>query len=113
MAWRVTVRTGGRVERLAAGDLDGALAEAEARAHAVAASQRPREVTTPLGRTYEPVRQVAARVELAGPGGARGGIDIRGDGSVEAYTGRLRRRVVEPRAGEDAYAALRRALASG
>jgi hypothetical protein len=55
---------------------------------------------------------VAARGELRGPGGLRAGIDIRGDGSAEAFTGRVARRVVAPRDGEDAYAALRR-VASG
>ncbi len=63
-------------------------------------------------RTYEPAAQVQAVAELRGPGGAAGGVDVRGDGSVEAFTGRWRRRVVEEQEGESAYAALRRALSS-
>jgi hypothetical protein len=55
---------------------------------------------------------VAVRGELAGPGGLRAGVDVRGDGSAEAYTGRWRRRLVERRTGETAYDALRRVLAA-
>jgi hypothetical protein len=57
------------------------------------------------------VQQVVARATLAGPRGARGGIDVRGDGSTEAWTGRSwRRALVKQRPGEDAFAALRRVL---
>ena len=46
--------------------------------------------------------EVVLRAEVAGPG-AHGGIDVRGDGSAEAYTGRWRRVLVAREPGESAH----------
>ena len=103
------IRHGARVERERFGDLAGALAEIERRGRELQASADAR----PLGlvtRHFEPVQQVIARLELTGPGRLRAGIDVRGDGSAEASTGRVRRRLVAQREGESPYEALRREL---
>jgi hypothetical protein len=110
MAHRVVIRSGPRVERLDAASLDAALDLIEERARALARGTRRGPVDVRV-RTFEPVQQVAHRLELrGGGGGVRAGIDVRGDGSVEAWTGRVRRRVVVQERGESAYAALRRTL---
>jgi hypothetical protein len=110
MSYRLTIRRGPRVERLRGDSLEQALALLEAKVRAVAAGP-PRPAVDLKVRTFEPVQQVAARAELRGPGRLRAGVDVRGDGSSEAWTGRLRREVVERERGEDAVAALRRVLA--
>jgi hypothetical protein len=111
--WDLTVRVGSKVERSRYATLDAALDALAERADELAPDARLEE-TRLLGRRYEPAQQVAARLEVTGPGGWRpavhGGIDLRGDGSMQAYTGRVRRAVVAPDDGESAADALRRAL---
>lgn len=102
----MTIRRGPKVTRSEHGDLAAALRALDA---ALAAVEEVRDPVRWIGRDIEPVKQVVARGEVAGPG-VRGGIDVRGDGSAEAFTGRLRRRLVEQRDGETPIAALRRAL---
>jgi hypothetical protein len=113
VAYRLVVRTHGRVERLEAASLPEALALLEERAHAVQSEPRTPEVDLRYKR-YAPWQQVAARFELSGPGrwrpAFRVGIDVRGDGSAEAWTGRLRRTLIHAREGETAYDTLRRRL---
>lgn len=107
--FRVTFRQGSKVERLAAETLEDALDLLEERGRAAARGTGRRTVDLRV-RRFEPVQQVAARGELRGVRRLRAGVDVRGDGSAEAWTGRLTRAVVEQRTGEDAYAALRRVL---
>lgn len=112
--WVLTVRNGPRVTRERYATLAEALGALDERAGSLSAASTREEVQF-FSRKIEPSRQVAVRLEIAGPGdwrgaGVSGGVDLRGDGSAEAFTGRLRRTIVEQRGGESATAALRRAL---
>ena len=106
-SWRLTVREGARVEKRRCGSLEEALAEIESRGRELSRTTRSKPVDTKLLGRFEPQQQVAARLQL----GRRGGVDIRGDGSAEAYTGWLRRRLLDKHGHESPYDALRRALA--
>jgi hypothetical protein len=108
--YTLTVRRRGATERERFASLAEALDALQARLDALGPGER-RGPERGLAREYEAVQQVAVRGEVAGSRGVRGGVDVRGDGSCEAYTGRWRRRLIQPRPGESAYAALRRALA--
>ena len=109
MAYVLRVRSGPKVERLRLDGLDAALREAEARGRELQAGAGARVIDTKV-RRFEPVQQVTGRVELSGPGRLRAGIDVRGDGSAEAYRGRIRREVIERRRNESPYDALRRVV---
>jgi hypothetical protein len=108
--YTVTVRSSAKVRKERHGRLDEALAAVESKARELADDASERPVGGTLIRRLEPVQQVVGRIELAGPGRLRAGVDVRGDGSSEAFIGRLRRRLVEQRRGESAYDALRRAV---
>lgn len=111
--YTVTVREGPSVQRTRYADLESAL---DALGEAVERlTETARSDPVKVGkRRYEPVDQVAARAEVSGPGrffpALRAGVDIRGDGSREAYTGRAQRTLVEVREGETPTDALRRAV---
>jgi hypothetical protein len=107
--WKVILRLGPRIVKERAGDLPGAIAELRISLVAMAA-EVTNEPTSGVFRDYEPIEVVIARGELRGPGGVRAGIDVRGDASAEAWTGRISKHVVEQQPGEDAYQALERVL---
>jgi len=107
--YRLTLRHGGRVRRSRSAALGDALDALRAQFSELAAAG-PRATVSALTREYAPVAQVIARAALKGPGGLRAGIDLRGDGSAEAWTGRWSKQVVQQAPGEDAHAALRRVL---
>jgi hypothetical protein len=108
--YSLTIRSQGKTHKHRFMGLDHALGalESEARAHAAAANEQP--AGGRLIRRVDPVQIVVARLELSGPGGVRAGVDVRGDGSSEAFTGRVRRRVLEQQGDETPYDALRREL---
>jgi hypothetical protein len=108
--YRLVIRVGAKFSREGHDSLDAALRELEKRGRELERTTDAKPVNTILGRRFDPVQQVAARLELHGPRGVRGGVDIRGDGSSEAFTGWLRRKLVAQRAGESAYQALSREL---
>jgi hypothetical protein len=110
LSWKLTLRAGPKVERVKADSLDEALDALELHARATANTERRAAVDVHL-RRYEPADQVALRAELRGPGVAAG-VDVRGDGSVAAWTGRVRRRELKPVDGESPYEALRTAVQS-
>src|SRR5215212_7967030 len=103
------VRNGPKVESERFDDLDTALETIESRGRELAGASRAETVGGGLMRRVEPVQQVTARIQLAGPNGLRAGVDVRGDGSAEAWTGWLRRQVLEQQPGESPYDAVRRA----
>ena len=106
--WSLTIRHGPKVAKSShptLGDAVDAL-----RGGLAAARDEQRAPLKVLARDYAPVAQVIARGELRGPGRRRGGVDVRGDGSAEAWTGGWRRTVVLPEPGETPYDAVLRAL---
>jgi hypothetical protein len=111
--WKLTVRAGPRVERSRYESLEEALRALEARAAELAGAPSRAAVDMRVKR-FEPAQLIAGRVELAGPERIAptvlGGVDVHGDGSTEAYLGRVRRRTIERRRGESSVDALRRAV---
>ena len=107
--YTVTVRHGPKVRRSHFEALEPAVDALEQEMRALSQTERRRTIDLRY-KEFTPVQQVAARGELAGPRHLRAGIDLRGDGSAEAFIGRVRRRLVEQRDGESPYDALRRVL---
>jgi hypothetical protein len=108
--YTLTIRRGPKVSRERFQELPEALRAVEDRGRALEAEADSRPVGGQLIRRYEAVQQVVGRIELSGPKRLRAGVDVRGDGSSEAYIGRVRKRLVEQRRRESAYDALRREL---
>jgi hypothetical protein len=111
--YAVRVRTRGKVERSRHESLGEAL---QAVCAGVAELERDGRVTAVGGsvlRRFDPVAQVVGRIELSGPAGLRAGVDVRGDGSSEAFRGRVRRSLIAQRDGESACDALVRSVGPG
>ena len=108
------MRHGPRVDRAAFADLDSAVAELERRAEAIRA-KGPLEGVSML-RDFEPAERVHARLEISSGGLLRrrdAGVDVRGDGSLVAFTGGVRRRELAPRRGRSLYEEVGEAIRTG
>ena len=108
--YSLKTRCGAKVERTRFDELGEALAALERRGEELQGDADAGTVDLKIGRKFEPVQQVFARLELAGPRRLRAGVDVRGDGSAEAWTGRVRRTLIEQLPRESPYEALRRSL---
>ena len=108
----VTVRSQAKVRKERHAELGRALEALERIARELADGARARPQGGTLIRRLEPVQQVVGRVEISGPGRLRAGVDVRGDGSSEAFTGRVKRRLVDQRRRETPFEALRRELST-
>jgi len=105
--WQLEIRRGSAVERSHHAGLGDGLDALEAAARAARTERRaPVDLRV---RAYAPGDQVVARIEIRG-GGVRAGIDVNGDGSMTAHTGRIRRRPIATGERETPLAALRRTL---
>jgi hypothetical protein len=113
MGYRLTLRDGPRVEQERFPSLDGALDALDARVATLREQPAREPIDLPIG-SFAPVEQVAARIELSGPQRllprVHAGVDVRGDGSAEAWVGRARKQLVAQQDGESCAAALRRVL---
>lgn len=108
-SYRLTIRTGARVHKERHDELRAAVAALTARGEEIVSTADSRASGGRLMRKFEPVQQVVGRLEVKGRG-LKGGVDIRGDGSTEAFTGRVGRSLVDQRPGESAFDALAREL---
>ena len=105
--YKLKVRVGSKVERSRHDDVEAAIGALESRALELRRTARRGRIDIKISR-FDPMQQVTARLELSGPRRLRVGVDIRGDGSVESWTGRVRRELIERRRGESPFDALRR-----
>ncbi len=107
--YKLTVRVGASVYKERHSDLPDAMAALRDHADQLSRTADKRAAGGRLMRRFEPVQQVVGRAELKGHG-VSCGIDVRGDGSAEAFTGRLGRNLVHQHPGETPYEALAREL---
>lgn len=113
MPYTVKIRVGPKVSSSRHDSIAEAIDELERELTTLGPAGR-RDTTKVLRREFEPGAQVAARGELSGPSRlkptVRAGADVRGDGTIDVYRGKVRREPIKTRRRESAFDALRREL---
>ena len=111
--WKLTVRHGSDVSGQEFESLDEAIGEMKRRALAIQ-GEGPLPAASVL-RDYRARDQVHARLQISGKGVLRkptAGVDVRGNGSLVAYRGGVRREELEPGERETPFDAVRKTLAN-
>lgn len=107
------LREGPKVTRLRCATIDELFEQVERQSEEMS-DRADGEAVSSMFRDYEAIELVHGRIEVTIADGPfkhrRGGIDVRRDGSIEAFVGRANRTVVEPTPGETIPQALRREL---
>jgi hypothetical protein len=115
MPYTVTIRVGPKITRSRHAELRDAIDALEVQLTTLGPATR-RDTRKALSREYEPAAQVSARGELSGPSRlrprVRAGADVRGDGSIEVYRGKVQRSRIELERDEGPFDALRRTLSA-
>ena len=107
-------RSGAKVERARFDELGDALAALERRGEELQeGAERAHGGPEGRARGSSPCSRSWRGSSWRGRGRLRAGIDVRGDGSAEAWTGRVRRTLIEQLPRESPYDALRRSLERG
>lgn len=114
MDYRLKYRTGPRVEKQRFDSVEALFVRTQELLDESVSSAPGDEVKAPF-RNYDAIEVVHGRIELTLSEGrigkkVRGGVDVRRDGSAEAFVGRTSRSLIEPRPGETMLEALRREL---
>jgi hypothetical protein len=112
--YKLTVRHGPDVEKEKFFSLDLAMSQLEKRAGEIMKEDRP-ETVQAVVREFTPEEQVVARFEVRGPKllrGPRAGIDLKGDGEMVPYKGRMFRTELPGGDGHSAYEVIRQVLRS-
>lgn len=101
------------MERRRFDDLDTAVEAAQRSAEEIRDEGTLEKVS--MLRDFDPAVQVKARLEISGPGWLHpptAGVDLRGDGSLVAYSGSVRRTELPLKRRESPFDAVRRTLRS-
>lgn len=112
--WKLTVRSGAKVDHAGFDDLAEAVARMRERALRIRAEAPPK--TANLLRTFKPEDQVQGRLELSGRGLLRkpvAGVDVRGDGTFVPYRGGMQRKELDPSDHDTPFDLVRETLEGG
>jgi hypothetical protein len=109
--WKLTVRHASEVTHQEFDDLDSAIAVMQTKAEEIR-GEGPLAPSSAL-REFSPADQVHARLQISGNGllhRLNAGVDVKGDGSLLAFRGTLKREELAPSEAKSPFEAVRETL---